>query len=314
MDLKLYQYLNERNLNFKSLLEATPSKHYKVYKIPKKRLGFRTIAQPTPAVKIIQKEIVDYLTPKVSIHTSATAYVPGRSVKDNALVHVKSNFLLKVDLENFFNNITPKMLFKSLKRQGIVVSGVDLIVLQQFLFWNISKKRSGKLALSVGAPSSPFVSNVVMLSFDERMAKLCRKSGINYSRYADDLTFSTTQKGLLFEHLFVVRKALKKEFGARLVLNESKTVFSSKAHNRHVTGITLTNNNKISLGRERKRYISALVHKFKLGLLDVEDTLHLQGLISYANHIEASFVQKMSIKYGDNVLTEIIKYSGENDV
>ncbi|EJL6496554.1 RNA-directed DNA polymerase, partial [Vibrio cholerae] len=228
MDLKLYQYLESRNSNFTNLLRAIPSKHYKVYKIPKKRLGFRTIAQPTPAVKVIQKQIVDYLIPKTSIHTSALAYVSGKGVKDNALQHVKSDYLLKVDLENFFNSITPKMLVKALKHQGIDVSETDIMVLSQFLFWNITKKANGKLVLSIGAPSSPFVSNLVMFAFDQRMSKLCRSRDITYTRYADDLTFSTTHKNILFQHLNEVRKVLKKEFGARLVLNESKTVFSSK--------------------------------------------------------------------------------------
>lgn len=313
MDLKLYQYLESQNSNFTNLLRATPSKHYKVYKIPKKRLGFRTIAQPTPAVKVIQKQIVDYLIPKTSIHTSALAYVSGKGVKDNALQHVKSDYLLKVDLENFFNSITPKMLVKALKHQGIDISQTDTMVLSQFLFWNITKKTNGKLVLSVGAPSSPFVSNLVMFAFDQRMSKLCRSTGITYTRYADDLTFSTTHKNILFQHLNEVRKVLKKEFGARLVLNESKTVFSSKAHNRHVTGVTLTNNNKISLGRDKKRYISSLIHKFNLGLLDQEDIYHLQGLISYAKHIEVRFLRNMSLKYGANVLDSIRKYSGEDD-
>ncbi|ELN9186212.1 retron St85 family RNA-directed DNA polymerase [Vibrio cholerae] len=313
MDLKLYQYLESRNSNFTNLLRAIPSKHYKVYKIPKKRLGFRTIAQPTPAVKVIQKQIVDYLIPKTSIHTSALAYVSGKGVKDNALQHIKSDYLLKVDLENFFNSITPKMLVKALKHQGIDVSETDIMVLSQFLFWNITKKANGKLVLSIGAPSSPFVSNLVMFAFDQRMSKLCRSRDITYTRYADDLTFSTTHKNILFQHLNEVRKVLKKEFGARLVLNESKTVFSSKAHNRHVTGVTLTNNNKISLGRDKKRYISSLIHKFKLGLLEQEDIYHLQGLISYAKHIEVRFLHKMSSKYGANVLDLIRKYSGEDD-
>ncbi|WP_085319479.1 retron St85 family RNA-directed DNA polymerase [Vibrio harveyi] len=314
MGLKLYQYLEAQNSNLANLLRAEPSKHYKVYKIPKKRLGFRTIAQPTPAVKVIQKQIVDYLKPKTSIHKSALAYVSGKGVKDNALQHVNSDYLLKVDLENFFNSITPKMLIKALKHQGVELSHTDTMVLSQFLFWNITKKTNGKLVLSVGAPSSPFVSNLVMFAFDQRMSKLCKRSGITYTRYADDLTFSTTHKDILFLHLNEVRKVLKKEFGARLVLNESKTVFSSKAHNRHVTGITLTNNNKISLGRDRKRYISSLIHKFKLGLLDQEDIYHLQGLISYAKHIEEKFLRNMSVKYGANVLDAIKKYSGENDV
>ena len=308
MYLKLYRQLEQSIPDFNRLLQRFPSRHYKVYKIPKRTFGFRTIAQPTPAVKIIQKKIIALLSNDVDIHSSATAYVEGKSIKDNALHHAKSEFILKVDLENFFNSITPKILFKALKKQNISLSNQDIHVLEQFLFWNISKKVNGKLVLSVGAPSSPFVSNVVMFSFDKRMSKICSKNNILYTRYADDLTFSTKKKGVLFNHLNEIRNLLKKEFGAKLTLNESKTVFTSKAHNRHVTGVTITNNNKLSLGRDKKRYISALIHKFKHGHLSEEDIHHLKGLISHALHIENKFISNMSKKYSEETLIAIKKY------
>ncbi|MEZ8941532.1 retron St85 family RNA-directed DNA polymerase [Vibrio alginolyticus] len=308
MDLRLYRQLEQRNPNFIRLLNRYPSRHYKVYKIPKRTFGFRTIAQPTPNVKQVQKLVISLLSEKVNVHPCATAYVQGKSIKDNASYHVKSEYLLKVDLENFFNSITPKMLFKALKKQSISLTDQDMLVLEQCLFWNMSKKLNGKLVLSVGAPSSPYISNVIMYSFDKRMSKICAKNNINYTRYADDLTFSTNTKGLLFGHLSEIRKLLKKEFGAKLTLNESKTVFSSKAHNRHITGVTITNNNKLSLGRDRKRYISALIHKFKHNQLSEDDIYHLKGLISHALHIESKFVHRMNKKYSKETLNSIRKY------
>lgn len=306
--LRLKKQLELSNVNLAEMLHSSPSMHYKVYKIPKKTFGFRTIAQPTPAVKKVQKEIVTILSELVEIHPNATAYVTKKSIKDNALPHVQSEYILKVDLENFFNSITPKMLLKALRMQQIVVHSQDQQVIEQFLFWNLSKKRQGKLVLSVGAPSSPFISNLVMYSFDKKMTALCLKNDIIYTRYADDITLSTNKKNILFNQLDQIRRLLHKEFGIRLTLNESKTVFSSKAHNRHITGVTLTNNNRISLGRDRKRYISALIHKFKLNVLSVDDTLHLKGLLSHANHIENDFINKMIEKYGSDTVISITKY------
>ena len=73
----------------------------------------------------------------------------------------------------------------------------------------------------------------------------CGQNDINYSRYADDITFSTNKKNSLFQVTRVVKDILSEHYSNRITVNNIKTVFSSKAHNRHVTGITITNNNKL---------------------------------------------------------------------
>lgn len=314
MRLNLRKKLVENNANFINLLNSRPSTHYKVFKIPKRSLGFRVIAQPTPKVKDIQRQLVDILSSNVLIHHSAMAYVKGVSIKSNAFKHSKSEFLFKADFENFFNSITPDMLFESLSLQGIELSSSDKNVLKECLFWNRTNKEDGKLILSVGAPSSPFISNLIMCKFDKRIESFCTSKEIIYTRYADDLTFSSNKKGVLFTLLKDLRIIINEEFNYKIVLNESKTVFSSKAHNRHVTGVTLTNNNKLSIGREKKRYISALIHKFKNNKLSVDDIYHLKGLLSFVSHIEDDFVEKMNIKYGSATMISIFRYQfGEND-
>lgn len=311
MEFELLTIYND-NIDIGTYLSSKPSTHYKVYKIPKRQLGFRLIAQPTPKLKDIQREVIYFLNQRCEIQESATAYIQGKSIKDNAEVHRKSDYLLKLDLENFFNSITPKLLFKALKSQGVSFNDKDEKALSELLFWNRSKRKNGKLVLSVGAPCSPFISNLIMGDFDKYIVEQCSRVRVSYTRYADDLTFSTTRRNELFAFVEIVNKALKKFFGKGLSLNLSKTVFSSKAHNRHITGITLTNDNKLSIGRNKRRYISALVHKFKHDLLVEDDIYHLKGLLAFAEHIERGFIGRLIKKYGEDVVQRLIGFNREN--
>lgn len=126
-------------------------------------------------------------------------------------------------------------------------------------------------------------------------------------RYADDLTFSTNREKVLFDIPTTIRELLHTEFGNKIVLNHAKTAFSSKAHNRHVTGITITNDDRLSLGRGRKRYVKHLIHQFIGGVLDEENIAHLKGLLAFAQHIEPGFLQALRKKYGSSVLVQISK-------
>jgi RNA-directed DNA polymerase len=314
MELELEKSLASNISEINRLLLQIPSKHYKVYKIPKRTFGFRTIAQPTKKVKLAQKAVVSVLSKHTEVHHAAKAYVKNRSIVDNAKVHQKSTFLLKMDLENFFNSITPKMLFKALQHQGIEVTDKEKYILEQLLFWNRTRKINGKLVLSVGAPSSPYISNLIMYSFDKRITSICKKMGVAYSRYADDLTFSVNKKCVLIPFIDTVKKSLHKEFGNEILINNSKTVLSSKAHNRHVTGITITNDNKLSLGRDRKRYISSLVHKFKLNKIDHDDIVSLKGLVGLSKNIEPKFFDRLILKYGYQVFSDLNKYGNRGGI
>src|SRR5690606_27674917 len=101
------------------------------------------------------------------------------------------------------------LLLKILSDNGIEFSKVDAIVLTQLLFWRPSKISGGKLVLSIGAPSSPLISNFIMFKFDDELNAECKKRGVKYTRYADDLTFSTNVKNALFEIPTLVKEQLK---------------------------------------------------------------------------------------------------------
>ncbi|HCD6023780.1 TPA: RNA-directed DNA polymerase, partial [Citrobacter freundii] len=159
----------------------------------------------------------------------------------------------------------------------------------------------------------PFISNLILFPFDELIDDYCSKKNISYSRYADDLTFSTSEKNILFQLPSLVKRHLSSIYKNKITINEFKTVFSSKAHNRHVTGVTITNTGELSIGRERKRLISSLIHKFKIGELNLDLTRYLQGLLSFASDIEPSFKSRMELKYSLSTIEKIIKFRGKNE-
>jgi retron-type reverse transcriptase len=281
----------------------TSPHRYKVYEIPKRNSKkTRTIAHPSKELKFIQRTLVEYLSRVLPIHEAAFAYKKGVGIKDNAKQHAESKYLLKMDFKDFFPSITPTLFFNVAKAHGIEFNKKDRMVLTGLLFWK--PKSTDGLVLSIGAPTSPLISNFVMYTFDQRITDECFNKKITYTRYADDITFSTRIKNTLFE-LPLIISTLLTETVEGIVINSEKTIFTSRAHNRHVTGVTLTNEGGLSIGRERKRLISSMIHKSKFNKLSTEDASNLLGLISYAAHIEPEFHDRMIKKYGIDILQAI---------
>ncbi|EPG6063581.1 RNA-directed DNA polymerase [Proteus mirabilis] len=310
MSVHLYKRLSEamatpRN-TIDSYIRNAPMK-YKVYTIPKRTSGQRVIAHPAIRLKKIQRALVVLLQEYMFIHQKAMAYKTGSSIKKNAELHRTNDYILKIDFNDFFNSITPDLFVNYCNNLGLKLTSAEMNALIKILFWNKSKKNDGKLVLSVGAPSSPFISNVILYSFDEIVDNYCNERNIVYSRYADDLSFSTKEKNILFSVPEFIKKQLNKLFSNAITINELKTTFSSKAHNRHITGVTIDNDGRLSIGRERKRYISSLIHKFSLKKLEFNDAKHLQGLFAFACNIEPRFKARMEKKYSKLIIDDLIK-------
>jgi retron-type reverse transcriptase len=282
---------------------------YKVYKIPKRSHGFRIIAQPSKELKLYQRAFLHLY--QLPVHDVAMAYRPGLSIKINALHHAKNPYLLKIDLENFFNSINPDLLWAVWDAALPPVSTEEKFWLNRLLFWSPSKKTIAKLILSIGAPSSPEISNFCMYHLDHALFAECQNKGITYTRYADDLTFSCNKKNILFEMPQFVEMLLQRFFNGRLRINARKTVFSSKAHNRHITGLTISNAGTISLGRDKKRLLKHLVHQFSLSKITPEELMYLRGMLAFANHVEPEFMISLKKKYSAEVMKSIWSNSYE---
>lgn len=268
---------------------------YKVYTIPKANGKLRTIAQPARDIKSFQRLMVAELLSLMPIHDCAFAYVKGKGIRDNAAMHCKSSYLLKLDFKDFFPSIKPDDLIRRLAPQiNMKFSAEDKRALSCLFFWK--PRKSIELQLSVGAPSSPLISNIVMYEFDCAVSAFCASIDVVYTRYADDLCFSTKNNNTLIRVHDFIKDRLSITESPNLALNVDKTINVSKRNLRTVTGIVLTPTEGISLGRERKRTIRAQVDHYQKGTLSAEDFFQLKGWIAYASNIEPEFVQTLLSK------------------
>ena len=101
------------------------------------------------------------------------------------------------------------------------------------------------------------------------------------------------------------------EYASGITLNEAKTIFTSKAHNRHVTGVTITTDGKLSIGRKKKKYLYSLVFKYTKGELTNEEILYAKGLMAYCIHIERNVITRLKKKYGAEVINQFLKETGD---
>jgi RNA-directed DNA polymerase len=273
----------------------TAPHRYKVYEIPKKSgKGMRMIAQPAREVKRLQYWIIENVFPHFPVHPSATAYIRGSNIMSNCVVHANNPYLLKLDFKDFFPSIKGED-FQKYAKNFLDVSEADLKRLTSILFWRALKKRP--LQLSIGAPSSPYLSNAMMLKFDLEVDGFCREKQVAYTRYADDLTFSMKDKALRTIVLQKVCEILKALPYPTLTINEQKTIYCSKANRRIITGLVISNDCNVSLGHSKKRLIRAMFHNFQRGKLSGEEAQRLIGLLAFARSIEPGFVLKLQHRY-----------------
>ena len=224
--------------------------------IPKKSGGQRKISAPIKDLKAIQTAI-NLLLQAVFVPSShATGFVVGKSIRDNAMIHVGQTCIFNTDLENFFPSINKRMVRKALHRElGKVLGDNDVINLICRLC--TVPNPEGVEVLPQGAPTSPVLSNIVLKSLDEEMIKLADRTGFRYSRYADDITFSHSKaiRRMSPHWLQEIRKIIERH---GLTINEKKTKTFVPGIRREVTGVVVSD--KINVPRKYVKQLRILLH------------------------------------------------------
>ena len=229
-----------------------PEKFYRTFSIPKRRVGEREISAPLPSLLACQDWIYKNLLAKISIHDSAHGFVPGRSILTNASPHLAQKALLKMDLKNFFPSIPINWVMKLFSDFGYANNVA--FYLASICCLNES--------LAQGSATSPYLSNILVKGLDKRLKALSDSYHLEYTRYADDLTFS----GNYIPHTFPSTvEEIVSDFG--LEVNIEKTRLHTKPGQRIVTGISVAGATP-SLPRASKRQIRQEAHFIqKYGLI-----------------------------------------------
>lgn len=243
--------------------------HYIRFQIPKKIGGKRDISAPILQLKQAQEWILENILEKLEPHNAAHGFRCGRSIVTNAQPHVGAEAIINVDLQDFFPSISYKRvkgLFKSFGYSEAASIVFSLICTEPKLK-EVELDGTKHLLLSwterrlpQGAPTSPAISNLLCRRLDRRLSQMADRLGFIYTRYADDLTFSTSN-----ESLGNIGKILK--FTKLIVnyegfeINDKKTRVIHKSRQQEVTGVVV--NSKLNISREILRRFRATLYQIE---------------------------------------------------
>lgn len=243
-------------------------KKYKTFTLPKKTGGERTISTPISALKIIQWKLNQVLTAVYEVKPSAHGFVPGKNIVTNAKAHAGKRFVLNLDLEDFFGSINFGRVRGLLMKAPYNLPPNVATVLAQICCHEDK--------LPQGAPTSPIITNMLCAKMDSQLQRLAKECRATYTRYADDITFSTTLKTFpdALAYAIETEDGDKLLLGDRLLeiiaangftINEKKVRLQVRSNHQEVTG--LTTNEFPNVKRTYVRQIRAMLHAWaKFGL------------------------------------------------
>lgn len=237
------------------LIYASLFPAYSSFRIPKKAGGYRLIEAPEKQLKSRQRIIAShlqavYLTIKPgSSHGFITRWEEGFgtcNIISNASIHTGKRFVLNIDLQDFFHAISAGRV-RNIFMTPPFSFNHQLSSLLAILTTYYNK-------LPMGAPTSPVLSNLACLDMDKQMEELALQSGWNYSRYADDLTYSW-DKPFRKENIHIIKDIIE---GNGFSINRDKFRIQPNTTRQTVTGLTV--NEKVNLNRKYYRRLRAILH------------------------------------------------------
>ncbi|MFD3165456.1 reverse transcriptase domain-containing protein [Herpetosiphon sp. NSE202] len=262
-DLAQLLDIEEKTLNF-YLYKA--SNNYIRFEIPKKSGGFREIFAPNPPLKVIQQKVSTILSsiyPSVyKNHPPAHGFIKNRSIVTNAKLHIRKRYILNIDIKDFFPTITFSRVRGLLMAWPYQCTADIATAIAQLCCFQ------GKLPQ--GAPTSPIISNMICSRLDSDLRNLAKKNRCYYSRYADDITFSTNVKNFPSSIAMISEETQKLQISEELLeiitknyftINPDKSRLQTNIQRQEVTGLVV--NEKVNVTRRYIRQIRAMLHAWK---------------------------------------------------
>ncbi|MBS1796594.1 MAG: RNA-directed DNA polymerase [Acidobacteria bacterium] len=237
--------------------------HYVNFKLPKKTGGHRLISAPMPALKAAQTWILENILGRVAVSDAAHGFLPAKNIVSNARLHVGAQTLVNLDLENFFPSIgyrRVKGIFRAFGYGEALATVFALLTTapdteEIELDGKTYFVATGERHLPQGSPASPALSNIAARRLDKGLAKLAAAHGCKYTRYADDLTFSTEDRDAAIGRLLAQVRFVVEKQGFKV--NEKKTRVLRRGRQQEVTGIVV--NDKLSIDRKTLRKFRAVL-------------------------------------------------------
>jgi retron-type reverse transcriptase len=240
--------------------------HYVHFKMVKKSGGYREISSPKPQLKRLQYWILDNILNKVAVSDEAHGFIAKRNILSNALPHTQKSVVINADLENFFPTIEfgrVRGLFKSLGYSIEISTLLALLTTEAelkevLLDGEKLYLETGRRYLPQGSPASPMLTNLICRKLDKRLKGISQTLGFKYTRYADDMTFSSLEYQNINKMLYWLKKIVVEE---GFVLHPEKTRIMKKGSRQEVTGVVV--NEKPSINRKELKRFRALLYQIE---------------------------------------------------
>lgn len=224
---------------------------YRQFKIKKKSGGFRQIMAPRNRSFMFMLDCLNEVLKAVYTPSQyAMGFTEGRSVVLNASKHKGANYVFNIDLKDFFPSIEQPRVWKRLQLQPFnfpvpVASAIAGLCCMKETREMSDGTKKDFYVLPQGAPTSPIITNMICDKLDHRLGGLARRFGLNYTRYADDITFSSMHN--VYQENSEFRKELARIIGNQgFTMNEQKTRLLKRGSRQEVTGITISDKLNVS--------------------------------------------------------------------
>lgn len=268
-------------------------KYYHRVEMKKKTGGIRHIESPLRELKAIQRWVLRTILDKLSPSVYAKGFVRGKSILDNAKPHEGNQYVLNLDLQDFFTNVKASHVYTLFKNIGY--NNNIAFILTSFC------TKGGYLPQ--GAPTSPALSNLVCLRLDHRISTYCKKRALTYTRYADDLCISGNKILILQKASYLIKDIICNE---GFIINSKKEKFLGPKVRREVTGLTVTPKITIS----KKNYCIYRKRIYDLVRNNIPNKYEIiEGILSFVKSIDKDKEKKLSIFYQKQ--KTIIESAGE---
>lgn len=274
--MTIYELIGYSKEEVESVVQSI-DKHYLSFPTKKSNGRVRWINAPLAPLKSMQNSILKNIVYKFTPHTQAFGFVKGKSAKDGATVHLGAKVLLCLDVQNFFGSLTKDRVFKLFtfllnhKLLKVEYDKKDMI--------NLVGLATYKGALPQGSPASPGLANLICLNLDKSLQALANSHNLKYSRYADDISFSSQDNAFLAREIMpVIRQTLRAD---GLSINSSKTRILRQHKRMMVTGVVV--NKKLGTPKWVWKNLRAELHNgIKSGrVLTIHEYQKLRGQIEW---------------------------------
>ena len=255
LSLSLLNYNMSDNTKLKTIyaISNRVESNYQIFKIKKYNGSYRTIYSPKPTLKHMQKNILHNILNNKQISKYAKAYHQNISLKDNALPHINQKVILKLDIIDFFENISFYDVYQSCFPEVYFPKPIGQLLTYLCTY---------ESRLPQGAPTSAYISNLVMKDFDEELGSWCEQNNIAYTRYSDDMTFSGD-----FNPHEVISKVRKMLYKLNLKINNKKIKVIYNHQCQKVTGLVVNKKVRVS-AKYRDKVRQEIYYIKKYGLLN----------------------------------------------